>query len=430
MTAIAAPLPAPAEAVQPPNAADTRPAVLVLGGGTRLPAALRDHGMYVVYGGTTEEFTTAHHKACDEAWLLAEGGEENWVRRAIALHQEVPFRRVVTVRERFLTIAARIGDALGLEGNPLDTVLTLKDKCLMRQSFDCRVDADAVRAKVMHTPGEVDAFVAQVGLPVVLKPRDGSGSEGITILRDAQDVIAARQSVRARPAALLAEEFLNGPEFSVETFSHGGRHRILAVTEKFTGDNAVEVGHVVPARISPAEQTLLEDAARRFLDAIGLVEGPAHTEIILTPNGPRIVESHNRPGGDGIVDLVRHVTGLDIRDLLAAQIAGAILPKPADLTAGAAATWFLTAAPGVATEVSGWDAASDQPGVVAVTPGIKPGQTVASLRSSDDRCGSVTAVAAAPDEALDRARTALSLVTVRTGVAPTRPQNLESEDCR
>jgi biotin carboxylase len=385
--------------------------------------------MYVVYGGTPEEFTPSHRGTCDEAWLLAEGGEENWVRRAVALHREVPFRRVVTVRERFLTVAARIGDALGLDGNPLDTVLTLKDKSLMRQSFDCHVDADAVRAEVMHTPGELDAFVARVGLPVVLKPRDGSGSEGIRILRDAQDVNAARQRIRARPAGLLAEEFLDGPEFSVETFSHGGRHRILAVTEKFTGDNAVEVGHVVPARISPAEQSMLEDTARRFLDVIGLVEGPAHTEIILTPNGPRVVESHNRPGGDGIVDLVRHVTGLDIRDLLAAQIAGVTLPKPTEGTAGAAATWFLTAAPGIVTEVSGWDAASRQPGVVAVSAGIRAGQTVASLRSSDDRCGSVTAVAAAPDEALARVRTALSLVTVRTGTVPTCAQNLESRDC-
>ncbi|MFG2116794.1 ATP-grasp domain-containing protein [Streptomyces sp. NPDC048718] len=432
MTAFAAPLPAPAPAEedQPPRPADPRPAVLVLGGGTRLPAALREHGVYVVYGGTTEEFTPAHHRACDEAWLLAEGDEENWVRRAVALHREVPFRRVVTVRERFLTVAARIGDALGLEGNPLDTVLALKDKCAMRQRIDRQGAADAVRARVMHTPGEVDAFVTRVGLPVVLKPRDGAGSEGITILRDAGDLDSARHAVAAQPGALLAEEFLDGPEFSVETFSHDGHHRLLAVTEKFTGDGAVEVGHVVPARVGPAAYTQLEDATRRFLDAMGLVEGPAHTEIILTSNGPRIVESHNRPGGDGIVDLVRHVTGLDIRDLLAARTAGLPLPGPAADRAGAAATWFLTADPGVATEVSGWDSASRQPGVVTVAPGVEPGQTVTPLRSSDDRCGSVTAVADTADEALERARAALSFVTVRTEAAPAHPENLDGGEPR
>ncbi|MER5464337.1 ATP-grasp domain-containing protein [Streptomyces sp. NPDC002668] len=423
------PAPAPT-ARQPPDAPDPRgPAVLVLGGGTRLPRALRGHGMYVVYGGTPDEFTSAHHEACDEAWLLADGSEDNWVRRAVALHQVVPFRRVVTVRERFLTAAARIGDALGLGGNPLDTVLTLKDKFLMRQSFDGLVDGGAVQARLMHTPGDVDAFVARVGLPVVLKPRDGSGSEDIAVVRDTDGIRAARQRVRARPEALLAEEFLSGPEFSIETFTHGGRHKLLAVTEKFTGDNAVEIGHVIPARISADDRTALEETTCRFLDAVGLTEGPAHTEIILTASGPRVVESHNRPGGDGIVDLVRHVHGVDIRDLLAAQTAGVALPAASE-PAGAAATWFLTAAPGIATEVSGWEAAAGRPGVVAVSPGTRAGDTVTPLRGSGDRCGSVTAVAETPDEALDRARGALALVTIRTDAALRDQQNPESRESR
>ncbi|MER5636572.1 ATP-grasp domain-containing protein [Kitasatospora sp. NPDC002227] len=390
------------------------PAVLVLGGGTRLPKALREHGSYVVYGGTPEEFTAAHAEACHEAWLLAEGEPEEWVRRAVALHQVVPIQRVVTVRERFLTTAARITDALGLAGNPLGTVLLLKDKSLMREAFDPAVDDSAVRARLMHSPADVDAFVAEAGLPVVLKPRDGSGSEGIAVLRDAEGVAAARARVGSRPGELLAEEFLAGPEFSVETFSHQGGHQLLAVTEKFTGDNAVEIGHVVPARVPAEVRAALAEATCRFLDAIGLVEGPAHTEVILTPRGPRIVESHNRPGGDGIVDLVRHVTGLDIRDLLAAQTAGVPAPRAAGEPAGAAATWFLTAAPGLATEVSGWDAAAAAPGVVSVDATTRTGDTVRELRGSGDRCGSVTAVAATADEALGRAREALALVTVST----------------
>ncbi|MFI1801971.1 carboxylase, partial [Streptomyces sp. NPDC020379] len=150
----------------------------------------------------------------------------------------------------------------------------------------------------------------------------------------------------------------------------------------------------------------------------------AHTEIILTAAGPRVVESHNRPGGDGIVDLVRHVHGADIRDLLAARTAGADAPAADGVPAGAAATWFLTAEPGVATEVSGWETAAGQPGVVAVSPGIRAGDTVSPLRASGDRCGSVTAVGATPDEALARARAALALVTVRT--APSYPQSTES----
>jgi biotin carboxylase len=409
-----------------PAPAPDRPAVLVLGGGTRLPRALRAHGLYVVYGGTRDEFGPGHREACDEALLLPDGRADIWVRRALALHGELPFRRVVTVRERFLTIAARIRDALGLEGNTLETVLALKDKARMRERLDGSPGGAAVRARLLHAPGDVEAFVAEAGLPVVVKPRDGSGSESVLVVRGADDMAEAARRVAARPGGLLAEEFLDGPEFSVESFSERGEHHILAVTEKFTGENAVEIGHVVPARIEADQYAALVDATRWFLDAMGLTEGPAHTEIILTGDGPRIVESHNRPGGDGIIDLVREVSGTDVRDLLAAQLAGLPLDPPEHRgPARAAATWFKTARPGVVTEVTGWQAAAASPGVVTAAPEVAPGDTVTPLRGSDDRCGAVIAVGATPDEALDRARAALSLVRIVTdpGSGRARPSD-------
>ncbi|MEU2900456.1 ATP-grasp domain-containing protein [Streptomyces sp. NPDC001273] len=398
-----------------PSGATERAAVLVLGGGTRLPAALRARGMYVVYGGTRDEFGPDHRDACDEALLLPDDSPQAWIRRALLLHQELSFRRVVTVRERFLTTAARISDVLGLDGNPLTTVLTLQDKALMRRHPDLLADDGTVRARTLRDPGDVDAFIALVGLPVVVKPRDGSGSEGVLVVRDPADVAAARDRALRNPGRLLVEEFLDGPEFSVESFTSEGRHHILAVTEKFTGANAVEVGHVVPARIEAARLQALEAAARRFLDAVDLTEGPAHTEIILTAEGPRIVESHNRPGGDGIVDLVRHVRGIDARDLLAAQVSGAPLGlPPATGPHGAAATWFLTPDPGVVTGLSGWEQAGACPGVVELTQDIRIGDTVTPLRGSGDRCGAVTAIGTDPDEALDRVRRALRVIHVTT----------------
>ncbi|MEU4982747.1 ATP-grasp domain-containing protein [Streptomyces sp. NPDC021969] len=392
-------------------------AVLVLGGGTRLPAALRAHGMYVVYGGTRGEFGPGHRDACDEALLLADDSPQAWLRRALLLHRELSFQRVVTVRERFLTTAARITDTLGLAGNPLTTVLTLKDKALMRRHTGLLDDVGSVRARVLRVPDDLDDFVASAGLPVLVKPRDGSGSEGILVVRGATDLAAARGRAARQPEGLLVEEFLDGPEFSVESFTAHGRHHVLAVTEKFTGDNAVEVGHVVPARTDSGR---LAAAARRFLDAVGLTEGPAHTEIILTPRGPRVVESHNRPGGDGIIDLVRRVRGVDVRDLLAAQVAGAPLELPApDVAHGAAATWFLTADPGRVTRLTGWDEAAGCPGVVDVSQDVRLGDIVTPLRGSDDRCGAVTALGADADEALARARHALGLVHVTTECDPT-----------
>ena len=392
-----------------------KPAVLVLGGSTRLPGALRERGMHVVFFGTHAEFTPAHREICAEAWLTdTPQGEEFWLGRARLLYREVPFVRAVTGREHFLITTARINDALGLGGNPLKTVLALKDKALMREHLTAFPDAvPPVRSRVLREPAELSGLVRDWGLPLIVKPRDKASSEGVQVLRDEAAVEIARRRVQEAPEALIVEEFLQGPEFSVETFSHAGRHDVYTVTEKFTGEGCVEIGHVVPARITEADRAVLAAAAQRFLDVIGLVEGPGHTEIILTEHGPRIVESHNRTGGDGIPDLVRHVCGVDMRDLLAAQIAQRPFPEPQPRSPSAA-TWFLIGEPGTVTSVKGWDVAAEQPGVVTASQTADVGDLVRPLGSSADRCGSVIALADTGDEALARAQEAIAQVSLQT----------------
>ncbi|MBT0773589.1 ATP-grasp domain-containing protein [Kineosporia sp. J2-2] len=387
------------------------PTVLVLGGGTRLPRALHRAGVRVIFAGTPDEFTGGHQAVCAEAWLADTVDEDFWVRRATALHQDSPFSRVVSLRERFLSCAARINHALGLGPNSLETVLMLKDKAVMRQVL--AANGAGVLARLLETPEDLRFFVQEAGFPVIVKPRDGTGSEGVVVLRGPQDLPGVRARIEDRPGTLLAEEFLNGPEFSVETLSFEGVHQVLEVTEKFVGENLVEAGHLVPARVSAADRDALVEATREFLGRVGLVDGPAHTELILTPAGPRVVESHNRYGGDGINDLVRSVIGADPRDLFARQIAKRE-PAVVGTGSGAAAVWFVTARPGRVTALEGWDRAAAAPGVTACETMVAVGDLVVPLSGSDDRCGWVMATGATGDEVLSRVRHAVSLIGIRT----------------
>lgn len=114
---------------------------------------------------------------------------------------------------------------------------------------------------------------------------------------------------------MLAEEFLSGHEVSVEGFSQDGVHSVVAVTDKLLGEGGsgfIEAGHSVPARVDEAIRQGIVDLTGRLLDAVGLVEGPSHTEIMITDAGLRIIESHNRAGGDNIPELVRLAYGVDL----------------------------------------------------------------------------------------------------------------------
>ncbi|MFJ7592116.1 ATP-grasp domain-containing protein [Streptomyces sp. NPDC097617] len=269
-------------------------------------------------------------------------------------------------------------------------------------------------------------FAAEAGYPVILKPVDGSGSLGVTLVPDEEGLDdAVARTVGAAAAgpegAWIAEEYLHGPEFSVETFSTDGTHHLLAVTEKFKGANFVEIGHLVPARLSVDVVRDMTAEVGACLDAVGLREGPAHTEIVLTPGGPRVVETHCRPGGDGIVELVRLAVGLDVQRITFDWLAG----RPLNLEGGArpraAATSFLTPGAGTVTSVGGLDAAESAEGVTEAYLTVAPGSVIGELRSSSDRAGAAVATGDTPDEALRPAREAVDRfrITVEPAPAPT-----------
>src|SRR5262249_34502807 len=134
-------------------------------------------------------------------------------------------------------------------------------------------------------------------------------------------------------------------------------------TEKLaTRDSSfVELGQAVPARLPGALGAEVREIATAALKAVGYDHGIAHTEMILTTDGPRIVEVNPRPAGDCILDLLRLTSGVDLYDI-AADLA---LGNAVDLDAlaateftGAAAIRFLTAEPGVVRRVDGVTEAS------------------------------------------------------------------------
>ncbi|MGW4799320.1 ATP-grasp domain-containing protein, partial [Nonomuraea sp. NPDC004297] len=241
---------------------------------------------------------------------------------------------VVSVREDGLGPAALANARLGLAGTPPEVVETLRDKATMRALLQDKAPHLTVRAATPASLDEaVDTFLGWGGRPAILKPRASSGSRGVVLVESVDDLRA-----QGDPAGRVLEEYLPGQEYSAESFSVGGVHRIVALVEKHTGPSFVEMAHVVPApslgrSASPAVQEQLIE----FLDVVGLTEGPAHTEFKVIDGGIRIIESHNRVGGDGIPHLVRLVTGMDLQRWSLGWPLGLGGPGPRDRPAAAAA---------------------------------------------------------------------------------------------
>ncbi|MBB5867182.1 biotin carboxylase [Allocatelliglobosispora scoriae] len=297
------------------------------------------------------------------------------------LHAERPFARVLSLTEDCLVPAAQLNEALGLGGNSVASVRLLKDKVAMRGHLAER-GISPVRWRVVDGLDATVRFLGEVGDRIIIKPVDGAGSESVFPIAGEQEARAAWELLGERP--MLAEEFLRGTELSVETFSHAGRHVVITSTDKVLSPGLVEIGHTIPSRVD-LDGTGIADLVHRFLDAVGIVEGPAHTEVILGPAGPRIVESHNRIGGGSLRELIQLAYGIDLARW-AASVPLGLEPGPAEPPAmrHGAAVRFLTARPGIIQRFDGVaEAAADSDITVHLT--AKPGDRATPLRSSHDR---------------------------------------------
>jgi biotin carboxylase len=159
---------------------------------------------------------------------------------------------------------------------------------------------------------QVDAF------PVIVKPIDSGGSRGVTKVDNREDLPKAIERAIAFSAnqRVLIEQFIDGPEFSVEAISHLGSHYIVAITEKVTtgAPNFVELAHFQPALISEENSQKVRELVTKALDVLMHQEGPSHTELRFDQNGDCfVIEVGTRLGGDFITsDLVRLSTGYDL----------------------------------------------------------------------------------------------------------------------
>ncbi len=322
---------------------------------------------------------------------------------------------VLSLTEPGLLPSAQVNEKLGIPDNPVDVIRRIVDKNSMRQWL-AREEGFAVPAMLVHTSAELREFADRHGLPVIVKPPDGAASEGVRIISAAAELADALAPDRG---PLLVEKFLSGREFSVEAVSLGGRHTIVGITEKAVsgrGPNRfVEVGHRFPAALTDEEEKGIRSFVENFLDVLGLRRGLSHTELVLGDDGPAIIETHSRNGGDHISDLVLLATGFDMLDFAITSRSGRTTQLPAAPTPqrGAAIRYF-TPPPGVVREVYGHQTARYLPNVVDLELNLAVGTVVRPMSSSDDRVGYVIAVGQDAAEAARRCDEAVNAVTVTT----------------
>ncbi|MBB3097905.1 cysteine synthase A/argininosuccinate lyase [Actinoplanes campanulatus] len=326
---------------------------------------------------------------------------------------------LLTMSEWHVVVTAQAAARLRLVGADPDAVRAARDKSRTR----ALCSASGVPIPAYHRLTNA-VLPPAFPLPCVIKPVDGALSSGVKLCRTGEE---ARQHTQAlldqcaepnergqrRTPAVLIEEYLVGPEFSVETLTYQGRTHVVAITQKLLSPPPLffETGHVVPAALPEPTWQACADLVRAALAAIGYEFGAAHVELRVTAAGPKLIEINCRPAGDLITHLATLASGVD----LVAELIDMHLGRAPRLTpdrSDAAAIVFLPSREGVVDRIEGMSQALAGPGVSTVSLYVGEGAELAATGSNSDRLGHVIAVGPDPEVALGRAQAAAGQVQV------------------
>jgi len=232
------------------------------------------------------------------------------------LHAKQPIDGIITVYENYILPAAQIGQHLHLPHLPIKSAEACTDKFLMRTLFDTASEKISPAFATVHNEEDVRTFASTHSFPLILKPASLAKSLLVTRSDSLEELVANYQkSVQLlestykkyapnRMASLIIEEFLEGTIHSVDAFigSDGEPLVLDQIVDYKTGydigyDDNFHYSRVIPSTLNEDNQAKLRHCADIGIRVLGIKNSPAHVEIIMTKEGPRIVEIGARNGG-------------------------------------------------------------------------------------------------------------------------------------
>ncbi|MFD7702411.1 ATP-grasp domain-containing protein [Streptomyces caelestis] len=277
--------------------------------GAFLPPAFAALGVEVVHVQSTPEpmltMLQPDPAAYRDRYVLS--GEDGLPDTVAALAALAPVA-VLAGQEPGVPLADRLGELLGLAGNGSALSAARRDKYRMIETLRA-AGLRCARQSKGSDPEELAAWAAtEGGFPAVVKPLSSASTDHVYVCRTTEEVAAAARRVLAatdifgsRNTEALAQSFLAGTEYIVDTVGAGGEHYVCGVweyekTELPSGRRIYDRDVLLDPRAEPVPELIAY--VLDVLRALGIEHGPAHAEVMMTPQGPALVEIGARLNGN------------------------------------------------------------------------------------------------------------------------------------
>lgn len=302
-----------------------------------------------------------------------------------------------------------IAEKMNLVGNPYVISEMLKDKYLIKKILkknNCNISGKYFKINSLE---DVDSIKRYLRYPLVSKPCDGSASKGVNIIKKREDLMPCLEDSMkcSRISSIYLEEYIEGEEYSVESFVKNGEIIVLGIiktTMRQERNGLLDYGHSTPSGLSEEIEKDIENEVKTAIKALEIKNGSVNMDIIIrnsTPYiidlGPRIglnlIASHIIPYSTGFHEIDNTVK-LSLGEKVEANVK---YKKPV-------ATRLLIMKPGTIKHITSYNAILNDENVLEIIFNKKQGDTVKPYRTKSDTCGWIICTGKTPDEANKIAR--------------------------
>jgi biotin carboxylase len=331
---------------------------------------------------------------------------------------------VLTVAsDRAVPVVAAVAERLGLPGIGSETAHAMAHKVAMRRRLAERgvPQPQFAGATTLH---DARAAARTTGYPAVLKPADSAGQRGVFRLRSEDDLDAHFHAALAASSTgeAIVETYHDGLEVNTLLVVRGGESRLVTASDRLRPAGigfGVALAHLYPSTLFGDVLAEVERVAIEAVDALGLRDGIAYPQLLVSSSSVLIVEVAARIPGGQMVEVPRYGVGIDLVNVALLQALGEEVPDELLLPQAQQplAIRFFTADPGPlptgkVRSVGTLDKMLAFPGVVQADTYLALGETIRPVQVDGDRRGYVIALADTNLEALERAEAAACLLDV------------------
>ena len=291
---------------------------------------------------------------------------------------------------------SRIAEELHLPGINYQSAKVIKNKALVRKRlFEANADDTGISYEI-DSVDDIADILPKIKFPVMMKPVDGSGSRGASKVEKTEEFVKAAEfamngSITHRA---VAEPFIEGKEYGVESFVDNGVIHVLGVMQKdmTLPPYYAELGHAIPSGLTPELETKVKSCVYRAIFALGVNHGSVNMDLLITNEGNvHIVDVGARMGGNLIGShIIPMGTGIDyMGNMIRAAVGDATNWKP-EWQPKPVATKLLALTPGIIKKLPNFDQIAAEYNV-QIEHHLHVGDTITPYRTNLDGCGYVVA---------------------------------------